>query len=366
MLRHTLFLSVTCLLPLLLTACGDPSSAADDPRTRPPLIRTAEVKPAQEQSRVFNGIVAARFQGDLGFRVSGKVLERMVDKGQSVTRGQPLLRLDPADLALQARAAQDAVTAAQARARQTGEDEKRYRSLVGGGAISASAYSQVRAAADSARAELSAAQAQARVALNASQYVVLSADADGVVVDTLADPGQVVSAGQTVVRLARAGQREAMVSLPETLRPQVGSVASAVMYGSQSVSEARLRELSDSADNATRTFEARYVLSGAAASAPLGSTVTLHIPESSATSPSWSVPLSAIWDAGRGSGVWVVEGKPAKVKWHAVTILGISDDSARVSGAFTAGEQVAALGAHLLHEGETVRTAMAGPEGIAP
>lgn len=105
MLRHTLFLSATCLLPLLLTACGDPSSTADDPRTRSPLIRTAEVKPALEQSRVFNGIVAARFQGDLGFRVSGKVLERMVDKGQSVTRGQPLLRLDPADLALQARAA---------------------------------------------------------------------------------------------------------------------------------------------------------------------------------------------------------------------------------------------------------------------
>ena len=366
MLRHLPLLSVICLLPVILTGCGEPLSAADDPRSRPPLIRTATVEPAAGQSRVFTGIVAARFQSDLGFRVSGKVLERLVDKGQSVKRGQLLMRLDPADLALQVRAAEGAVNAAQARARQTGDDEKRYRGLVDSGAVSASSYSQIRAAADAARADLSAAQAQARVALNASQYAVLSADADGVVVDTLADPGQVVSAGQTVVRLARAGQREAMVSLPETLRPQVGSPATAILYGSGIENDARLRELSDSADAATRTYEARYVLSGAAAGAPLGSTVTLRIPESAATPESWSVPLSAVWDAGRGAGVWLVEGKPAKVTWRAVTLLGISDDSARVSGPLQSGEQVAALGAHLLHEGEAVRIGTPGSQGATP
>ncbi|KNC05716.1 hemolysin secretion protein D [Pantoea sp. RIT-PI-b] len=362
MLRHLLFFSVACLV----TGCGEPASSADDPRTQPPLIRTAAVQPAAENARVFTGTVAARVQSDLGFRVSGKVLERLVDKGQSVRRGQLLMKLDPADLALQVRAAEGVVNAAQARARQAGDDENRYRGLVGTGAVSASSYSQIRAAAEAARADLSAAQAQARVALNASQYAVLSADADGVVVDTLADPGQVVSAGQTVVRLARAGQREAMVSLPETLRPQVGSTATAVVYGSQIVYEARLRELSDAADAATRTYEARYVLSGAAASAPLGSTVTLRIPESAGAGESWSIPLGALWDAGSGPGVWVVTGKPAKVTWRAVTLLGISDDSARVSGPLHGGEQVAALGAHLLHEGEAVRSGAPEPEGVTP
>lgn len=365
MLRLSPFLPV-CLLPVLLTACGEPSSSADDPRTRPPLIRSAEVQPAPDQSRDFTGIVAARFQSDLGFRVSGKVLERLVDQGQSVRRGQPLMRLDMADLTLQARAAQELVNAAAARARQTVDDERRYRSLVSTGAVSVSSYSQSRAAADSARADLSAAQAQARVALNASQYAVLSADSDGVIVDALAEPGQVVSAGQTVVRLARAGQREARVSLPETLRPQPGSVATASLYGSQHTGEARLRELSASADATTRTFEARYVLNGAAAEAPLGSTVTLRIPASADPAGLWSVPLSAIWDAGKGPGVWVLQGKPVKVTWLPVTLFGISDDSARVSGALHAGERIAALGAHLLHQDEVVRTDAPEPEGMTP
>jgi multidrug efflux pump subunit AcrA (membrane-fusion protein) len=90
---------------------------------------------------------------------------------------------------------------------------------VASGAVSASEYDQIKAAADSAKADLSAAQAQANVAQNATGYAVLLADSDGVVMETLAEPGQVVSAGQAVIRLARAGQREALVQLPETLRP---------------------------------------------------------------------------------------------------------------------------------------------------
>ncbi|NEK92093.1 MAG: HlyD family efflux transporter periplasmic adaptor subunit, partial [Xanthomonas euvesicatoria] len=98
--------------------------------------------------------------------------------------------------------------------------EARYRDLRGTGAISASAYDQIKAAADAARAQLSAAQAQAEVARNANRYTDLLADADGVVMETLVEPGQVVAAGQPVVRLAHAGRREAVIQLPETLRPQ--------------------------------------------------------------------------------------------------------------------------------------------------
>src|SRR6185437_15766763 len=120
---------------------------------------------APSASLSFTGVVGARVQSDLGFRVAGKVLQRLVDTGQTVKRGQVLMRIDPIDLRLDAAARKETVAAARARAKQ-------------------------------------AAEAQANVANNASSYAVLLADADGVVVDTLAEPGQVVSAGQVVVRLA--------------------------------------------------------------------------------------------------------------------------------------------------------------------
>ena len=344
-----------CLLPLVLTACGD-SSSVDDPRTHAPLVRSAAVQGASDVSRSFTGVVAARVQGDLGFRVSGKVQERLVDTGQSVKRGQPLMRLDPIDLRLQAQAQHASVIAIRARAKQTADDEARYRNLVAAGAVSASTYDQIKAAADTAKAQLSAAHAQADVASNASGYAVLLADADGVVVETLAEPGQVVSPGQPVLRLARAGQREAIVHLPETLRPAPGSTAQATLYGNTTGAvTAKLRLLSDSADRMTRTFEARYVLEGALANAPIGSTVTLRIAEGAVQRPTMQVPITAVYDPGQGTGLWVIAGTPAKVSWRPVQVLGLSDDVAQVAGDLKVGEQIVALGAHLLHEGEAVR-----------
>src|SRR5438094_4183161 len=242
------FLAVFGVLPFALAACTH-ATPSDDPRTQSPLVRVATVAAADAADRSFTGTVAARVQSDLGFRVSGKVLERLVDAGQTVKRGQPLMRMDAVDLKLAAHAQQQAVAAARARAQQTAEDEARYRVLRGTGAISASAYDQTKAAADAAKAQLSAAEAQADVARNASRYTELAADGDGVVMETLAEPGQVVNAGQTVVRLAHAGRREAVIQLPETLRPAVGSVGQATLFGKEGVSvPAKLRQLSDAAD----------------------------------------------------------------------------------------------------------------------
>ncbi|MFB9129082.1 efflux RND transporter periplasmic adaptor subunit [Paraburkholderia dipogonis] len=347
--------ALACALPLALAACGE--KAPPDPRTEVPLVRTAIVQRAAPTSRSFTGTVAARVQSDLGFRVSGKVLERLVDAGQTVKRGQLLMRLDPIDLKLAAQARQEAVTAARARAQQTAQDEERYRDLRGTGAISASAYDQAKAAADAAKAQLSAAEADAGVARNATGYAELVADGDGVVMETLAEPGQVVSAGQPVVRLAHAGRREAVIQLPETLRPVIGSVAQANLFGDSGASvPATLRQLSDTADARTRTFEARYVLQGALADAPLGATVTIEIPDARVVlQDGMQVPIGAVLDAGKGPGVWVVNGEPAKVAWHPVTVLHLGDDSARVSGTLKQGDRIIALGAQLLREGEQVR-----------
>lgn len=361
MLRHRhLSIAAVGALSLALAACG--KSTPPDPRTQPPLVRTTLVAPGHSSERVFTGTIAARVQGDLGFRVAGKVLERLVDTGQTVRRGQALLRLDPVDLKLAAHAQQEAVAAARARAQQASDEEQRYRDLQGTGAVSALAHEQIKAAADAARAQLRAAEAQAAAALNASRYAELLADADGIVMETLAEPGQVVSAGQVVVRLAHAGRREAVVQLPETLRPALGSAAQARLFGREDVViPARLRQLSDVADRATRTFEARYVLdAGAAASAPLGSTVTLRIGgTSTSTSTSTAgkstlqVPIGAILDEGKGAAVWVVQGD--QVRRQPVTVVQVQDGNAQVVGALGLGERIVALGAHLLSEGAQVR-----------
>lgn len=330
-------------------------------------MRAAFVQPVASASRSFTGVVAARVQSDLGFRVPGKVLERLVDAGQTVKRGQPLMRIDPVDLKLAAHAQQETVAAAKARAQQTAEDEARYRDLRGTGAISASAYDQAKAAADAAKAQLSAAEAQADVARNASRYAELVADGDGVVMETLAEPGQVVSAGQAVVRLAHAGRREAVVQLPETLRPAIGSVAQATLFGKESDgTPAKLRQLSDAADRLTRTYEARYVLDGELANAPLGSTVTIQIPDRLATVQGdlqvldLQVPLGAVFDAGKGPGVWVIQGDPAKVSWRSITIVRLGYEGARVAGQVKQGDRIVALGAQLLREGQQVRVAGQG------
>jgi RND family efflux transporter MFP subunit len=357
--RNIPLLAVVSLVPLVLAACSDATSSVD-PRTRITLVRVETVAASDPAERSFTGVVAARVQSDLGFRVPGKILARLVDTGQAVKRGQPLMRIDPTDLKLATRAHDEAVAAATARARQTGEDEARYRDLVAAGAVSASAYDKIKAAAEAARAELNAAQAQADVARNESSYTVLLADADGVVVETLAEPGQVVGAGQVVARVAHAGRREAIIELPETLRPTIGSKAHAALYGNGLTGAAKLRQLSDAADPQTRTFEARYVLEGPLADAPLGSTIAIQIAPDR-TTPALQVPLGAIFDPGKGPGVWLIEQGASqdtpRVTWRAVQVAGLSSESAAVVSGLAAGDRVVVLGVHLLHEGEPVRLA---------
>jgi RND family efflux transporter MFP subunit len=174
-----------------------------------------------------------------------------------------------------------------------------------------------------------------------------------------AEPGQVVAAGQIVARLARAGSREAVVQLPETLRPQIGSVASASSFGGSGKIPARLRVLSQSADPATRTFEARYTLEEGSTSLPLGSTVAVELAGASAVgvSAGVEVPLGALFDPGTGTGVWVINGEPLKARWVPVAVKQLSDDQALVGGDLKASDRVAALGAHMLREGQVVRLA---------
>src|SRR6266704_4485849 len=351
-LSYSALVLVVTGFAVTFTGCGHKQEL--DPRTQPELVRIVEIGSSSGDDPAFTGVVSARVQSNLGFRVPGKITKRLVATGQSVRAGQPLMTIDRTDYVHAITARTETVTAAKAKAIQAAADEVRYRPLVKSGAVSASIYDQIKAASDAAQADLAAAKAQEQVARDEDAYSQLVADADGVVIETLAEPGQVVAAGQTVVKLARSGPREAAVNLPETLRPALGSTAYATLYGSTTRVPARLRQLSGAADAQTRTFEARYVLEGAAANAPLGATVTVHLSDSVGIDM-LQVPVAAVLDQGKGPGIRMLNPSTSTVSFQPVQVHQLGDELATVSGNLHPGQQVVALGVHLLRDGQRVR-----------
>lgn len=329
--------------------------AVSDPRQEPPIVRLVTAAPVTGSERGFTGIIGARVQSNLGFRVAGKIVERLVNVGQAVKAGQPLMRIDETDLRLALTAKRNAVAEARASVVQADADERRYAKLVSNGWSTRQRYEQAKAALDTTTAQLAATEADTRVAENQATYSILVADVDGTVVETLGEPGQVVSAGQTVVRLAQAGPREAVVALPETIRPAISSAAEASVYGGDGHRyAAHLRQLSDSADAQTRTYEARYVLDGEAAQAPLGATVTIRL-VSQARQPEVQVPLGAVLDDGEKTGVWVLDSTTSTIHFRPIELVRVTSETAVISG-LNSGDPIVSLGAHLLQEGARVRT----------
>ncbi|WP_421852972.1 efflux RND transporter periplasmic adaptor subunit [Novosphingobium sp.] len=303
----------------------------------------------------YTGTIHARTESTLAFRVPGKIVARLVDAGAHVRAGQPLFRLDARDLGLAASAASDKVRATEADAARTAADEARLRPLVATGAISPSAYDGARAARDAAAATLSAARAAAANAANERGYALLTADADGVVTEILAEAGQVVGAGTPVLRLARSGAREALVAVPETALAALPKSAQALVYGRPAPVSATLREVAGAADPLTRTFAARYVLAGAPDEAPLGATVTVRLPGAAAGTT--RVPLGALVDLGAGQGVWVIQ-QDRSVRFRPARPVRLTEEEAFLpASALPPGTRVVALGGQLLHAGQKVRLA---------
>lgn len=346
---------------LCFTGC---KATQSDPRTALPQVALAIAAPAYPAEMGFTGIVAARVQSDLGFRVGGMVVARLVDLGQRVKAGQPLMRLDPTDFDHAVTAQIAAVASAQANLTQAEADAARDAKLVGSGSVSTQDYIDKKAAAAAARAQLDAAKAQLKIAQDNLRYSTLYADADGVVVNYLANPGQVVAAGQTVVILAQSGPREAAIDLPEGLRPAIGSIAKASLYGDGKVqANAVLRELSDAADPVTRTFAARYVLQGAMAHAPLGTTVMIYLTDH-ASPRAVQIPIAAVYDPGSGPGVWLYDKTNGSVHFQHVSESEIGEETIAINHGLTVGQEIVSMGANQLHEGEKVRVAAA--QGGAP
>jgi RND family efflux transporter MFP subunit len=333
------------LIPLLaLAACGEKSPPPSAAPTGPKLVKALKVGTADlAEANRYSGEVRARYESTLGFRVGGKLVQRLVDAGARVRTGQALARLDPADAQL---------TAAQAEANRAlaAAELKRTQDLRAKNFIS-------QAALDAKETAAKAAEAQAQLSKNQSSYTTLAADADGVIAAVLAEPGQVVGAGQGVFRLARDGGREVAIAIPESRIAglKVGAEATVELWTGKSY-KGVLRELAPAADSASRTFAARVSIVDADAAVALGMTATVAFAGADAGDERMVVPLAAILQQGNAAAVWVI-GKDNAVTQRPIEVERYADGGAVVKSGLNAGEVIVAAGAFKLTAGEKVRLA---------
>ena len=338
-MRHRILASAL-LAALTAAGCSKPEAPAQPLRT----VRVMKIDGAAVSGGLtFPGEVRARFEARLGFRLGGKIVERRVDVGAVVKRGQVLARLDALDASLQSAQAEAARALAEAEA-------KRYRDLRAKNFVS-------QAVLDAKETALKTAAAQAGVARNQAGYATLVADRDGVVTAVEAEAGQVVSAGQTVVRVAEGNEKEVVIAVPEgeveKLRAADGFAITLNSLPGRSW-QGRLRELAPSADPATRTFAARIGVAQADDSVRLGMSASVQA-KVSLRDTALRLPLSAFFTRNDQANVWVVDPATQTVKLTKVETDGVAGNDMRVKGGLQPGMLVVTAGASLLEPGQKVR-----------
>jgi len=338
-----------------------------------PVVRTVQTQVVAAASlpdgSVYSGEVRARHETDLGFRVPGKIAARLVDVGAIVRRGQVLARLDPADNQMGADAARAAVSAARTEHQFARAEFERYRSLAEKNFVSRTALDQRQATLDASRARLEQAEAQQTISSNQLGYTSLMADQDGVITAVMGEAGQVVAAGQAVVRLARQGEKEVLISIPETRLAATRSTQEVLVRlwaDPARTYKGRLRELSPIADAGTRTFAARISVPGAGPEVALGMTANVLFPgeAKAGTRETILLPLTALYrPAGQSvqggqadkPSVWVVDPKTGQVALKPVTVAQYRENGAEISAGLALGETVVTAGVNKLVAGQVVR-----------
>ena len=340
-------------LAIALAGCNDSVAQKAEP-TRPVLVATAHYE-AESPERSFVGTIRPRIEADMGFRVPGKVARRLVEVGESVDVGQPLATLDEVDLKLQAEQADAELHAATGVLAQAAAAETRAKDLRVKGWTTDAQLDQAKAAADEARARLNRAERSVDLTKNSLSYATLVADSRGVVTATLIEPGQVVAAGQTAIRVARFGEKEAVVAIPETLlgRAKEGTASVTLWSEPNKKYAAKLREIAPAADPATRTYLAKFTLPGADDRVSLGMTATLTLADP-ATQRVARLPLSALFNEGGAPSFYIVDDK-GDVTLKPVTIKAYESNDVVITGGVDEGDKVVALGVQKLDPTQKVR-----------
>jgi RND family efflux transporter MFP subunit len=345
---------------MLASGCGHRDAPAAHEEIRP--VRSI-VAGASNGSvgATYSGAIQARYESKLGFQTSGKIVARLVEVGSRVKRGQPLLRLDPAQESLHLVSATADVDAARSRVAQNRTDLQRTEQLLARSFASQAEVDQQRLALAEAESRLKSALAQQQIKANQRGYTELTADRDGVVSAIGAEAGQVVSAGQPIVTLAADGEREVLVSIPESRveelrRAKVFQVSVWAQPGKRYTGS--LRELAPDTDSVTRTYSARIAVKDADSALLLGMTASVYTPDVDGGT-AIRLPLSAIYNKDGQPRVWVVDARTSQVALRDVKLGSAQDDSVLVAGGLTGGETVVTAGVHMLHAGQKVKVVAA-------
>lgn len=344
-------------IPLVALLAGCTGEA----KVQQEIVRPVKVAVVGEAARArtltYSGVVRPRIESAIGFRVAGKIVERLVNVGDRLEVGQVIARLDESDLTLAENSAKAAVASARSRRDVASDNFERGKALLPQAIIAQQAYDTRRNELDAAVAALDSAEAQLRLATNAVEYATLRADKAGIVTSVMGEPGQVVSAGQTIITLAQAGETEIAVAVPEQDSGYlaIGQPAKITLWAGPRVSiEGRIREIAGQADPASRTYAIRISVSEAPPFMRLGMTasVALRIDDESAAVV---VPVAALSESDGSPVVFVVELANKTVRKTPVTTAGTAEDGVRITSGLTPGDLVVIAGAQFLRDRMRVR-----------
>src|ERR1700688_4648755 len=318
------------LLAVSLAGCNDKVAEKATP-SRPVLVAAVHYE-AESPERSFVGTIKPRVETDMGFRVPGKVAKRLVEVGQTVDVGQPLATLHEVDLKLQAEQAEAELRASTGVLAQAAAAETRSKDLRVKGWATDAQLDTAKASADEARARLDRAVRSVELTKNSLSYATLVADTRGVVTATLIDAGQVVASGQTAIRVARFGEKEAVVAIPETLLGRAkDGVATVTLWSDPNKKyAAKLREIAPAADPATRTYLAKFSLPEAGESVSLGMTATLTLSDPQ-TERVARLPLSSLFNQGSEPSLYIVDEK-GDVALKPVTVKSYETNDVVITG----------------------------------
>ncbi|MFT7774588.1 efflux RND transporter periplasmic adaptor subunit [Roseateles sp.] len=355
LLRLASPLLLATLLSALVSGCGKQPAAPEPERAvRTQLVSTGMASASHE----YAAEVKPRIESRLSFRVSGKLLNRAVNLGDTVKAGQVLARIDAQDLRLAQAAAAAGVAAARTNRDQAGADYKRFVDLQRQGFISAAELERRDSAFKAAQAQLEQAKAQADVQGNQAGYAQLVADGPGVVTGILAEPGQVLAAGTPVVTVALDGPRDIVFSVPEDQIARVRAAAAqpgalkARLWGSDKTWPLTLREAAAAADPVTRTFLLKADAGKLDVRLGQSATVVLDLPQQSGVI---KLPLAAVLQQGGKTSVWALDGASMTVKPVPVQVGGAEGNEVVIAGGLSPGQEVVVAGVHVLNPGQKVK-----------
>jgi len=351
---RNLWLGLMVLLTFLsLEACNTKTESED---VRP--VRNMVIETHMTGDLItLTGQLNARHETKLAFRLSGKLVERLVATGDIVKADQIVAKLDAETERNTRDAAKADYTAAVAFLDQSEAAERRYGNLINEKAVSQAEYEEALKQLKTARSQVKAARAKLDSAEDQLGYTVLKADADGVITAKGAEPGEVVQVGQMIVALAHEKGRDAVFDMPAQIIRDGISVNQEVevwlVDNPDIKTTGKVREISPQADPSTRTYQVKVGLDALPSGMFLGSTVVGRLKLRTGTLI--EIPSSALAMAETKPAVWIIDPKTNTVHKREIEITRYTQDAAIVASGLQSGERIVTAGVQSLFEGQKVK-----------